>query len=691
MTKRIHIDIETYCELDLAECGTYRYASDPSFRILLLAYATDDEPVQIVDLASGEPLPWWLERALQDPFYVKCAHNAAFERVCLTWWLRRQDKLREDVWLDPSQWECSMVKSVSAGLPASLKQVGEALQLEEGKMTEGRRLITIFCTPHAKGAGLFGHDDGRIRPEDKPDDWQTFRAYCMRDVEVEREIGRQLAWLRPTDFERELYALDQRINDRGVRVDLTFARHAAEIGAEVMEGNLREAAALTGLDNPNSVPQLKRWLEERTGMKMETLRKTDLADLKARVPADVARVIELRAEMGKTSNAKYDAMLSVTCTDGRARGLTQFYGSRTGRWAGRLIQLQNLPQNHLPLSELAVARQLVREGDAESLALCFGNVPDTLSQLIRTALVPAEGKTFAVCDFSAVEARVLAWLAGEQWVLDVFRQGGDIYCATASQMFHKRVEKHGENAELRQKGKIAVLALGYGGGVNALDKMGGQRLGMTTDEEADTVSRWRKSCPGIVNFWGMLEKAARMCVTFRQRQVAGRFVFEMQDGTLTVKLPSGRLLCYRDMEIYFEQPWAYLDQTDKQAAANSNYISKERKDKHLERYWNDRDGRLRFMSLNQTTKKWEWTETFGGKLAENVTQAVARDCRAEVLVRLEAEGLRSVFHVHDEVICEVAYPEQLEDVEKAFSIAPEWAKDLPLVGAGYNCNYYYKD
>ena len=692
MVKRLHIDIETYSERDLAECGVYRYALDPSFRILLLAYAVDDEPVEIVDLAQGDPLPWWLTRALQDPFYVKCAHNASFERVCLSAWLRTSSKLDQDEWLDASQWECSMVKAVSAGLPASLKQVGEALGLPEQKMLEGRRLITMFCTPHKVGAGLFGHDDGRVRPEDKPRDWATFREYCVRDVEVERNIWRELDWLTTPDSERRLYVLDQDINDRGVRIDLDFAGKAAAINEAVQEDNLREAAALTGLANPNSVPQLRAWIAERTGMTVETLRKTDIADLRGRgLPKDVTRVLELRAEMGKTSNAKYGAMLAVACEDGRARGLTQFYGSRTGRWAGRLVQLQNLPQNHLPLKELAVARQLVKDEDREGLALCFGNVPDTLSQLIRTAFVPEPGRLFAVCDFSAIEARVLAWLAGEQWVLDVFRQGGDIYCAAASQMFHKPVEKHGQNAELRQKGKIAVLALGYGGGVKALDAMGGQRLGMTAEEEADTVRMWREANPNIVSFWQQLERAARRCVTYGTREVAGRFVFEKHDETMTVLLPSGRRLCYRDMEIHFDQDWAFLGQTGAQAATDPDYIRKEKKSLHPEKYMYDKTGRLRFMSLNQTTKKWEWTDTFGGKLAENLTQAVARDCLAEVLTRLDQGFYRPVFHVHDEVICEIHEPEQLAEIEELFTISPSWAPDLPLVGAGYNCDYYYKD
>ena len=691
--KRLHIDIETYCERSLADCGVYRYALDPSFRVLLLAYAVGDEPVQIVDLASGESLPWWMERALSDPFFVKCAHNASFERVCLSTYLRSRGLLRDGEWLDASQWECSMVKSVSAGLPASLAQVGEALGLEQQKMIEGRQLITIFSTPHKAGvASLFGSDDGRVLPEYYPDKWAVFKEYCKRDVEVEREICRQLAWLPTTDQERALYVLDQQINDRGVRVDLEFARKAADLNAAAQEENLREAAALTGLDNPNSLTQLRGWLSSRLGTTVDTLRKTDLADLRSKgLPADVDRVLYLRSEMGKTSNAKYDAMLAVTCDDGRARGLTQFYGSRTGRWAGRLIQLQNLPQNHLPLPELAEARHLVKEGDGEGLALCFGNVPDTLSQLIRTAFVPAPGMTFSVCDFSAIEARVLAWLAGEVWVLDVFRKGGDIYCATASQMFHKPVEKHGANAELRQRGKVAVLALGYGGGVKALDAMGGRRLGMTEAEEADTVAKWREANPSIVRLWGMLEKAARRCVTFRTREVAGRFVFEMQGETMTILLPSGRTLCYRDMEVYHEQPWAYLGKTTSQALASPDYIKKELKARHPEKYYDEKGSRLRFHSLNQTTKKWEWTETFGGKLAENVTQAVARDCLAEVLLRLEKGGYRPVFHVHDEAICEVAHEEQLAEIEKLFRIPPKWAEDLPLVGAGYNCSYYYKD
>ena len=661
----LHLDIETYSPEPIADTGNYKYAMHPDFEILLAAYCfKGDEKVSICDLASGQQLPAKVLNALVDPGITKVAHNAVFERVCFTMWLRKKGFIGKDAWLDAEGWECTMVRCAMAGLPLSLAEAGKALGLEQRKMTEGKALIKKFCTP-SKVGGMFSSD--RIMPGDAPEDWEIFRDYCIRDVEVEMEIHRHLSWVTVTDQERRLYEADQNINDRGVRIDTDLARNAARIDAMIKAGLVKEARALTGLSNPNSVAQLRCWLEERLGEEVAKLRKTDGLDIAASTTDPVVRrVMEIRQQIGKTSCAKYPAMLETAGPDGRARGLLQFYGTRTGRWAGRLVQLQNLPQNHLPLPELDFARQLVKAGDYQTLQLCFGNVNDTLSQLIRTALVAPDGKTFVVCDFSAIEARVLAWLAGEQWVLDTFRQGGDIYCATASQMFHVPVEKHGRNAELRQKGKIAVLALGYGGGVSALDAMGGKRLGMSEDEEGETVRMWRDANPGIVKFWKDVERNALAAITHRgdwplPSCPAISFHMATDGTTLLCRLPSGRDIA-----------WPEAEETINRFGSKS----------------------IRYRGVDQQTNTWTWLETYGGKLTENITQAVARDCLGEVLTTLDTYGHRVVFHVHDEVICEVRKEEaekDLETVKQIFADVPEWAKGLPLKGAGYITDYYLKD
>ena len=656
---KLFIDIETYSPEPIADTGNYKYAMHPDFEILLVAWAFDEEPVTVEDLASGERLPSRLLNALVDQDVTKVAHNAVFERVCFTMWLRREGLIGKGDWLDPGEWECTMVRCAMAGLPLSLAEAGKALGLEQQKMAEGKALIKKFCTPQ-KVDGVFA--SARVRPEDAPEDWAVFKTYCVRDVEVEMAIYERLSWVEVTDAERWLYEADQHINDRGVLIDLEMVRQAAKMDAMVKASLMKEAQVLTGLSNPNSVGQLRIWLEEQLGEEVATLRKTDVMDIAATTQdPTVRRVMEIRQQAGKTSNAKYPAMLDAAGPDGRARGLLQFYGTRTGRWAGRLVQLQNLPQNHLPLDELTFARSLVREGYFATLKLCFGNVSDTLSQLIRTALVAPEGKTFVVCDFSAIEARVLAWLAGEEWVLDTFRQGGDIYCATASQMFHVPVEKHGVNAELRQKGKIAVLALGYGGGVGALDAMGGKRLGMSEDEEKETVDKWRAANQRIVRFWKDVEQAAMGAVCYPETiQVVRYLTFRMHEGWLLCRLPSGREIAY---------PEAKLD-----AGKFGNCI--------------------KYKGVDQTTNKWTWLETFGGKLVENITQAVARDCLGNVLERLDTYGHHVVFHVHDEVIVEERKEhaeKELETVLLFFSDPPAWAEDLPLRGAGYLTDFYLKD
>lgn len=657
--RTLHIDIETYSPEPLADAGLYRYSESPGFELLLVAYGADEDPTRILDLASGDDLPEWFVSALTDPAVRKAAHNAAFERVCLTRHLRRLGRLADGEWLDPAQWHCTMVQCSRCGLPLSLAEAGAALGLPEQKMAEGRALIKLFCTPQeSKAGGLFsGANPRRVLPDDAPDKWETFKAYCIRDVDVERQIDKATQWYPVPDFERRLYVLDQRINDRGALLDMDLVRSAIRVSAVHNARLTEEAMRLTGLANPGSVKQLRDWLSGRLGIELESLTKADLADLAGQAEGlpDVRRVLQIRAETGKTSVKKYETMRSVAGADGRARGLLQFCGSHTGRWAGRLIQVQNLPQNHLP--DLGSARDLLKAGDTEMLELGYGNVADTLSQLIRTAFIAPPGKTLAVCDFSAIEARALAWLSGEEWVLDTFRKGGDIYCATASQMFHVPVEKHGRNAELRQKGKIAVLALGYGGGAGALDAMGGQRLGMTLREEQETVTRWRRANPNIVAMWRAVEDAAASCAMTGEAARVGPLGFAMHGKSLTIALPSGRLLCYPGM------------------AVTANRFG----------------GRgLEYMGTGQKTGGWGRVETHGGKLTENITQAVARDCLADALTRAEDAGIPVVFHVHDELICETT-EDRLADLEAIFAATPGWAPGLPLKGAGYTTPYYRKD
>lgn len=654
MTKRLHIDIETYSPEALADSGVYRYAEHPDFRILLFAYAFDDAPVTVLDLASGTTLPTPVLRSLTDPKVIKVAHNATFERVCIGSMLGKT--------LEPAQWECTMVQCARCGLPMSLGEAAKVLGLEVQKMTEGKALIKKFCTYHDAPAGLFG-SDGRTKPEDAPKDWETFKEYCRMDVEVEREIDKALAWMEPTQTEKELYALDQIINDRGVMVDLQLVDNAVRMDTIYKARLNTEAQRITGLNNPNSASQLKTWIGEQTGLELDTLRKTDLPDIKAATnDKDVHRLLQIRAEMAKTSCTKYETMQQTVGKDSRIRGLLQFHGTRTGRWAGRLVQMQNLPQNHI--SDIDFARQLLKDDDMDVMELCYGNVPDTLSQLIRTAFVAREGYTFAVCDFSAIEARVLAWLAGEEWVLEVFRDHGKIYEATAAQMYGVPMSEIGKTDPRRQKGKIAVLALGYGGGTGALAQMGGARMGLSEEDMAGIVHDWRKANPHIVKAWSTLETAAQRCVTSGIDQKALGLIFHKrtEDGTMTVTLPSGRLLCYRDMTL------------------GTNRFGKTS---------------LKYRGINSQTKQWGWIETYGGKLTENIVQAIARDCLANTLLKVE-ERFDIVFHVHDEIICEVENDLDnakgcLAVIQEIFKDNAEWAEGLPLKGAGYTTDYYLKD
>lgn len=643
------IDIETYSSYDLKSCGVYRYTEAPDFTILLFAYSVDGGPVTCCDFAMGETLPAEVMDALRDPAVIKTAFNAAFERICISRYFNWKT-------LPPEQWRCTMVRAARMGLPLSLGQCGEVLRLEDGKMKEGAALIRYFSIPNRGKRHL---------PADAPERWEVFKKYNIRDVEVEQAILAKVRRLEAPEFDEKLYAIDQRINDRGVLLDRKLAENATRFDTEYKAQLLEEAKRLTGMENPNSPAQIKQYLREKCGVSVDSLNKKSLEDVEGLVATypKARRVLELRREMGKTSNSKYPAMLDCVCNDGRMHGLLQFYGAmRTGRWAGRLVQLQNLPQNHLP--DLDYARQLVKAGDLDDFELNYTNPTYTLSELIRTALIAKPGCTFHVCDFSAIEARVIAWLAGENWVLDVFHSGGDVYCATAGQMFHCKVEKHGENAELRPKGKIAVLALGYGGGVNALENMGGSRMGLTEKEEKDIVLRWRDANPNIVRFWATVETAAIRAIKTGESTTINRGIeVSYRWGMLLITLSSGRTICYPRASIGIE---------------------------HNDGWRGDHEI-IEYEGLNQLTKKWGKIRTYGGKLTENIVQATARDILGTVIIRAEKNGLPIVFHVHDEIIVEASEGQSLSDVEALFSNPIDWCKDLPLYGAGYTTPYYLKD
>lgn len=648
--KVLGIDIETFSSVDIASCGLYKYAESDDFTILLFAYACDDKPVQIVDFASGEIIPERIFQALTDPKILKTAFNASFERICIGRYY--------GVDLPIEQWECTMVRSAMLGLPLSLAQVGKVLNLDDQKMTEGKALIKYFSCP-CKSTKTNG---GRTRnlPEHAPDKWDTFKRYCVRDVEVERSIRDKTKSFTIPESERELYVVDQRINDRGVLVDIDLVKHAIRMDT-LYKGRLNaEAAELSGLDNPNSVAQLKAWLEKETGNDIVTLNKKDVPDLLKATNNDIVeRMLRIRQEMSKTSTKKYGVMEKAACADNRVRGLLQFYGAnRTGRWAGRLVQVQNLPQNHI--DDLDYARTLVKGGDLDMVEMMYGNVPDTLSQLIRTTFIAKPGYTFLVCDFSAIEARVIAWLAGEHWRLDVFRTHGKIYEASASMMFHVPVEEITKTDPRRQKGKIAELALGYQGGVGAMKTMGGERMGLSETEMQEIVTHWRKANPAIVRLWADIENCAKATITSGQLTECRGLHFYKSMGLLMIRLPSGRALCYP------------------KPATGTNRFGNES---------------ITYEGLNQTTKQWGKQETYGGKLAENIVQAIARDCLAVTILRLEKRGFPIVFHVHDEVIIEARADgsQTLEEVENIFKCPIPWAEDLPLKGAGYMTNYYLKD
>lgn len=652
--QELGIDIETYSSNDLPSCGVYKYVEAEDFTILLFAYSVDGGPVTCCDFAQGEELPEEILAALRDPKVVKTAFNAAFERICIS-------KYYGWPLMDPAQWRCTMVRAARMGLPLSLGQCGEVLKLADGKMKEGAALIRYFSCPTRKKDGTIV----RHLPSDAPDRWEVFVKYNIRDVEVEQAILKIVRRLEPADFDEELYTVDQLINDRGVMIDRQLVDNAARFDEEYKQHLLAEAQELSGMDNPNSPSQIKEYLQKVTGQVFQSLNKKSLDDIEDSLKywPKARKVLALRREMGKTSNKKYCAMQQCVCSDGRIHGLLQFCGAaRTGRWAGRLVQVQNLPQNHL--QDLDYARNLVKAGDLEDFELNYGNPTQVLSELIRTAFIAKPGCTFHVCDFSAIEARVIAWLAGETWVLDVFRKGGDIYCATASQMFGVPVEKHGANAELRQKGKIAVLALGYGGGVSALEAMGGSRMGLSQQEEKDIMLRWREANPKIVKLWKVIELAAIRAIQTGETITINRGIEVGRHwGCLTIKLPSGRTICYPRASIGVER--------------NDG--------------WRGDHPIIEYEGLNQITKKWEKIRTYGGKLTENVVQSIARDILGIVILRAYRESLNIVFHIHDEIIVEAEADQTLKDVETLFSEPISWCTDLPLKGAGYSTPYYLKD
>ena len=644
--RRLLIDLETYSSADISKTGAFKYVEAPDFEILLLAYAWDDGPVRVLDLTDPfghDELPSIVSGIL-DPNVVKVAHNSAFERACLSKYL--QDDLPAE------EWEDTMILAAMNGLPMSLDAAGAALQLKDQKIKEGTALISYFCKPCRPTIA----NGGRTRnlPEHAPDKWERFVEYCRRDVEVEQAIYYRLKDFPVPDWERRVWALDSRINERGVLVDMELAEAAIAVDEAFRAEHTAEMQRLTGLENPNSVTQLKDWLET-VGVSCESLNKATVADLRKCVPDPTTRrVLELRQMLGKTAAKKYSAMTSAACADDRVRGILQYYGAgRTGRWAGRLVQPQNMAQNHL--DGIDKVRELVRQRDLETLEMCYDNVPDVLGQLTRTALIAKPGHTFLVSDYAAIEARVIAYLAGEQWRMDVFAQGGDIYCSSASQMFKVPVVKHGVNGHLRQKGKIAELACGYGGGVGALKAFGADKMGLTEAEMQDIVDQWRAASPTIPRFWRDTERAARRALesTFRTFTIPCGVTYRRDADALRCTLPSGRVLSY----------------------------------------WGARltDGGIVFWGQNQTTRKWELTDTWGGKLVENIVQAYARDCLAVALLRLDEAGYAITFHVHDEIIAEAPEGSRWQDMADIMGQPIDWAPGLLLRGDGYETKFYMKD
>ena len=645
--KTLSIDIETYSDQNLAKCGVYRYAESPVFEILLFSYSADGQPVQLVDLACGEKIPDEVIAALDDESVTKWAFNAGFERICLSRYLGYPT----GNYLDPESWRCSMVWAATMGLPLSLEGVGAVLGLEKQKLTEGKELIKYFSVPCAPTKANGGRT--RNHPFHAPDKWEAFKKYNIRDVETEIGIKDRLAKFPVPDGVWDEYHIDQDINDRGVRLDMDLVKEAIEMDTRSRSELTAAMKDITALDNPNSVQQMKQWLSDN-GLETDTLGKKVVAELIKTAPPELQTVLELRQQLAKSSVKKYQTMERAVCDDGRARGMFAFYGAnRTGRFSGRNIQLQNLPQNHL--ADLAEARSLVRSGDFEAVKPLYEDVPDTLSQLIRTAFIPKEGTQFLVADFSAIEARVIAWFAGEKWRQDVFAKGGDIYCASASQMFKVPVEKHGINGHLRQKGKIAELALGYGGSVGALKAMGALDMGLTEDELPPLVDAWRQANPNITKLWWDVDRAVMEAVRFKHETETHGIVFSCRSGMLFITLPSGRRLAYVKPKIG----------TNKFGGDCITYEGV------------------------GGTKKWERLDSYGPKFVENIVQATARDILCYAIKTLRCCSI--VMHIHDEVVIEADRRMSLQAVCDQMGRTPPWAKGLQLRADGYETDFYKKD
>ena len=645
--KTLSIDIETYSDIPLQKTGVYRYCESPNFEILLFGYSIDSGPVQVVDLACGEHIPKEVLAALEDDSVIKWAFNAAFERVCLSRYLGYPT----GEYLDPESWHCSMVWAATMGLPLSLEGVGAVLGLEKQKLTEGKELIKYFCQPclPTKANG----QRTRNRPFHAPDKWGLFKRYNARDVEAEMGIQQKLSKFPVPPQVWEEYDIDQEINDRGVRIDMELVEQAIQMDARSRQELTDAMKRMTALENPNSVQQMKQWLSDN-GMETDSLGKKVVAELLKTAPPELAEVLTLRQQLAKSSVRKYQAMEKTVCSDNRARGMFMFYGAnRTGRFSGRNIQLQNLPQNHLP--DLAEARALVRSGDFDAVKLLYEDVPDTLSQLIRTAFIPREGAQFLVADFSAIEARVIAWFAGESWRQEVFAKGGDIYCASASQMFKVPVEKHGINGHLRQKGKIAELALGYGGSVGALKAMGALEMGLTDEELPQLVDAWRQSNPNIVKFWWAVDKAVMEAVRYKHTTTDYGLTFSCRSGMLFITLPSGRKLAYVKPKVG----------TNKFGGECISYEG------------------------IGSTKKWERLDSYGPKFVENIVQATARDILCYAMRTLRCCSI--VMHIHDELVIEADPRMSLDAVCEQMGRTPPWAKGLLLRADGYATPFYKKD
>lgn len=655
----LSLDIETFSDISLTDCGVYKYVDTPNFEILLLAYAFNDEPVQIVDLASGEEIPEHIKHAIFSKDVIKTAFNAQFERVCLS--------KHYNTTLSPEAWHCTMVQAAALGIPGSLDDVSKILgfPVDKQKLYTGKNLIRLFSIPRkVKTDNQLSmlKKKTRIMPEDRPEEWEQFKAYCKQDVVVEREIRKKLNKYKAPSEEIRMWYLDQKINDYGVKLDLSFVQQAIRID-EQYTSQLIDRYQELGLENPKSVTELKNYLSKKLGFEVRSITKATIPDLlkAARDIPEAQEALEIRQEIAKTSVSKYNKMVEVICSDGRARGLLQFYGASTGRWAGRLVQVQNLPRNNI--KDLDLARQLVADGDIEMLDMCYPSIPNILSQLIRTAFIPSPGHRFIVSDFSSIEARVIAWLAGESWRMEVFRSHGKIYEASAAQMFRVPIESITKDSPLRQKGKIAELALGYQGAVGALRQMDRKWAANATKEELqELVNQWREANPKIVKLWYDVEAAAIEAIDTRSivELQQGRIKFICEPGFLFIQLPSGRRLAYLKPEL---QP-------------HDKFPGKVK---------------ITYEGLD-TDYKWVRIDTYGGKLVENIVQAIARDCLRDALLRLDAAGYKIAFHVHDEVVLDVPNGQgSVEHVNSMMSQPVSWAPDLPLRAEGFECLYYQKD